>query len=125
MMEVHFVHQASDGSLAVIGVILQNGSFNSSLQPLFEACPKTAGDLNNAHIACSVNSFLPSSKQYYTYSGSLTTSPYTAGLTWIVYKEPKFLSEEQLIKYAHIYPEANARIFQPMASRLVYENINL
>lgn len=34
-------------------------------------------------------------KHYYTYKGSLTTSPYFESVTWLVYRTPIFISKKQ------------------------------
>lgn len=36
---------------------------------------------------------------YWTYQGSLTTPPCNECVTWIVFKEPITVTEEQVIKY--------------------------
>uniref|UniRef100_A0A8C4WT16 Carbonic anhydrase 7 n=1 Tax=Gopherus evgoodei TaxID=1825980 RepID=A0A8C4WT16_9SAUR len=42
---------------------------------------------------------LPSSLNYWTYPGSLTTPPLYESVTWIVLKEPIRISEKQLEKF--------------------------
>ena len=40
--------------------------------------------------------FLPSSKSYWTYLGSLTTPPLCESVTWIVFKQPIEISSVQM-----------------------------
>lgn len=47
--------------------------------------------------SCDPAAFLPKeSKAYWTYEGSLTTPPFNESVTWILFKEPVTVSEEQL-----------------------------
>lgn len=36
------------------------------------------------------------SRHYYTYKGSLTTPPYYESVTWIVYRNPIYVSRQQV-----------------------------
>ncbi len=38
---------------------------------------------------------------YFTYSGSLTTPPLFESVTWLVYKDPITISEEQVLVFSH------------------------
>ena len=43
-MEMHLVHSAADGSLLVIGVLIEQGKTNSVLAPIFNHLPEAAGE---------------------------------------------------------------------------------
>ncbi|KAK9510093.1 hypothetical protein O3M35_004950 [Rhynocoris fuscipes] len=63
--------------------------------------------------------------QYYTYSGSTTTPPFPTSVTWIVLRQPIFISHEQLDRLRLLLgPEGiireNWREVQPIAGRFVY-----
>ncbi len=42
--------------------------------------------------------FLPASRSYYTYTGSLTTYPCTEGVTWLVFEDTIFMSSRDIKK---------------------------
>ena len=43
-----------------------------------------------------ISKILPEDKSYFTYPGSLTTPPLFESVTWVVFKDPIEMSEEQL-----------------------------
>jgi carbonic anhydrase len=43
-----------------------------------------------------IANFLPENQAYWTYEGSLTTPPFNESVTWILFKEPVEVSQEQL-----------------------------
>jgi carbonic anhydrase len=122
-LEVHFVHVAESGAIAVIGVLLEVGAANAALEPIWPAVPTIPTALSSAARFNPSTLLPPSSTPYFTYSGSLTTSPFTTDLTWIVYKQPIRLSAAQLRRYAAAYPHPNARALQPLAGRTVFERV--
>jgi carbonic anhydrase len=87
-MELHIVHRNVLGDLAVIGVLMNVGSHpNELVDEIISEAPITAGT-SKGHREIDVQEMLPESRQYYTYSGSLTTPPCSEGVRWIVMKEP-------------------------------------
>jgi carbonic anhydrase len=130
-MEVHFVNIASDNSYAVVGVLINSGEYNSSLNTLFHDSPITVSGVNTFG-SFNIASLLPSElNNYYTYSGSLTTPNYGASsattnggpVTWIVLKNKITVSSSSFNFYKGIYAETNFRTIQPLNGRKVYENI--
>jgi carbonic anhydrase len=68
---------------------------------------------------------MPSSTSpYYTYNGSLTTSPFSDRLTWIVFKPTLTMSAAQVLRYADLFKEPNARPLQSLRGRAIYERIS-
>ncbi len=61
---------------------------------------------------------LPESRVHYAYDGSLTTPPYTEGVTWIVMKESATLHPEWIETFSERYG-ANNRPIQTLGSRTV------
>lgn len=126
-MEIHFVNKSSTGAYAVLGVIVKNGSLNSSLQTLIENSPSEIGS-NSFQDSFNLSSIMPTeTNKYYSYSGSLTTpfldlTPNEGPLTWFVFKNNISLTTEQLNAYKAKYAEPNFRVIQPLNNRVVYEN---
>ncbi|WP_276835262.1 carbonic anhydrase family protein [Chryseobacterium cucumeris] len=130
-MEIHFVNSASDNSYAVLAVMLDLGSENISLQDLFEQSPTISNGINSSNMTFDITNLLPSNtRQYYTYSGSLTTpnfgsnSAITNGgpVTWFVFKNGLQLSADNFNNYKSIYTQPNFRTIQPLNGRKVYSN---
>jgi carbonic anhydrase len=110
-MEMHLVHQALDGSNAVIGVFLKRGTSSGALGPIFANLPD---DINVHHpLDAPFNpiTFLPRSRAHYRYVGSLTTPPCTEGVQWVVMREPVTISDEDMAQFAERI-HFNARFVQ-------------
>lgn len=126
-MEVHLVHQSDAGKLAVVGVFIEKGEENEVLHEIFEASPHETGVINELHHF-NASKLLPEhKKEYFTYSGSLTTPgggvtvvPYLPGLKWFVFKHPIEVAEHDYDEYTELYEEPNARPIQPLLGRKVY-----
>lgn len=130
-MEIHFVNVASDNSYAVLGVMVDLGNTNTSLQSLFSQSPAVNNGVSSSNTVFNIASLLPDNmREYYTYSGSLTTpnfgshSAITNGgpVTWFVFKNKQQLSTANFNNYKSIYTEPNFRAIQPLNGRKVYVN---
>ena len=120
-LECHFVHKASSGDLAVVGVFVKPGASNATLQAIFDAMPMTEGPQVTANGSVDPAALLPKSSAYVRYMGSLTTPPCSEGLTWTVFKEPIEASKDQIQKFASLFP-GNARPVQKRNRRIVVES---
>lgn len=96
-LEMHFVHQALDGSYAVVGVLFKLGEENPFLAKYLSFFPlekdEKKTDLTNPIELASV---LPESKTYFHYAGSLTTPPCSETVQWHILLEKLTLSNDQL-----------------------------
>ena len=121
-MELHLVHKARDGSLAVVAVFLDEGHSNQTVATIWDNLP---GEMEKEyapdHVEIEAVHLLPANHRYYTFPGSLTTPPCSEGVTWLVMAKPMTLSKEQIAKFAAIYPN-NARPVQPLNGRVVQES---
>ncbi len=118
-MEAHFVHAAKDGSLAVIGVMMEVGEENATLAKLWEKMPMKAGEKNVLDTTVKAADLLPENRDYYRFNGSLTTPPCTEGVLWLVMKTPITISEDQLKAFQKVMKHPNNRPVQPLNARAV------
>ena len=116
-LELHLVHQASNGNLAVVGVMLENGTANAALETVFANMPLKEG-VKTANGTINASSFLPGNRSYYTYAGSLTTPPCSQNVKWIVLKNPITASQAQIDAFTNIF-QVNARPVQPVNGRII------
>lgn len=116
-MEVHFVHKAANGNLAVLGVMIAKGDENPALESIWKLMPEKAGDLVKSAQTLNPEALLPEDDQVsYRYAGSLTTPPCSEIVSWVVYRTPITASSEQIAQFARLFP-LNARPVQPLNRR--------
>jgi carbonic anhydrase len=120
-MVVHLVHKADDGQLAVVAILLERGSENPFIQTLWNHMPLERNmPVAPPSATVDLNTLLPTSRNYYTYMGSLTTPPCSEGVLWLVMKQPVQVSQEQINIFSRLYRN-NARPIQPTGGRLIKE----
>lgn len=95
-MEVHLVHLSSDSTLLVVSVLFKKGKENPFLKSFIDDIPKNKDEKTQNPKPINLMSFLPTNKQFYTYSGSLTTPPYTEGVRWLIFKQNAEASAAQI-----------------------------
>jgi carbonic anhydrase len=121
-MVVHLRHEADDGKLAVVAVLLEKGGENPLLQTVWNNLPLEKDDaVAPPTLTLDAGQLLPQSRAYYTYMGSLTTPPCSEGVLWLVLKQPQQVSAEQLAIFARLYKN-NARPLQPSFDRVIKES---
>ena len=119
-MEVHLVHQSATGKLLVIGVFLNRGKANHYLQQLLTRIPKAKNSpQDDSTVTLNPMELLPANHSYYQFMGSLTTPPCTEGLTWIVMRQPIFVSRQQVNTYKNKVIKMSARPIQKLNGRQV------
>lgn len=119
--ELHIVHKSADGNLAVVGLLLQEGSANPAFDPFINNLPAEKSDVKDAGVKINAMDFLPSIQTTYRYSGSLTTPPCSEGVSWLVMTKPVELSSDQLSKLESVFEENN-RPVQPLNERSLSED---
>eukprot|EP00096_Caligus_rogercresseyi_P012854 TRINITY_DN551_c0_g1_i1.p1 TRINITY_DN551_c0_g1~~TRINITY_DN551_c0_g1_i1.p1 ORF type:complete len:261 (-),score=69.52 TRINITY_DN551_c0_g1_i1:166-948(-) len=107
--ELHLVHwntkyaspeeaaEKEDG-LAVLGMFIEVGTKHEEFNKIVEALDriKYKGDQTVLASPVDPTKFLPESKDFWTYEGSLTTPPLYESVTWLVFRQPIQFSEEQI-----------------------------
>ena len=125
--ELHYVHIRSDGRMAVIGVLIEEGTKpNPYLQTILDNTPHEP----NAHNTTSglwidPLRLLPSPQRgvFYTYAGSLTTPPCSEGVAWYVLNKPITATAEQIQQLQPFEPELNNREPQLLRGREVLRTL--
>ena len=119
-LEGHLVHIDDFGGLAVLGVFLKEGdTTNAFLKPIFDNLPKTEGEVKTVSgVNVNVTGLLPRDREYYGYSGSLTTPPCSEGVSWMVLENTVTVSKAQLEQFRAIF-HGNARPEQPLNGRTI------
>ena len=119
-LETHLVHFDESGNIAVVGVLYRLGKANETLQAVIDNAPgQGEGDTvpSSPLAACA---FLPASRGYYAYIGSLTTPPYTEGVRWFVLSDMLEVSAEQAKQLTALTGGcANNRELQPLNGRQI------
>jgi carbonic anhydrase len=118
-MELHLVHQSSDGELAVVGVFFRMGVAHPTIRILWDNLPDQAGDeFQSEELTIDPLDLVPAQSSVYTYTGSLTTPPYTEGVQWILFNDPLPVPPEQVERFKALFG-TNARPVQPLGDRTI------
>ena len=117
-IELHFVHKAQDGRLAVIAVFFKEGATNAAFQAILDDVKANEGSDVASGLSLNVAELLPTNKSYYHYLGSLTTPPLTENVEWYVMANPVEVSAEQIAAFNEYY-EGNNREVQPLGERTI------
>jgi carbonic anhydrase len=121
-MVVHLMHEASDGKVAGVAVLLTASGANATIQRIWDHMPKSQGKEEEiAGVEVDPAGLLPNDTAYYMYMGSLTAPPCSEGVAWFVLKTPVDISPEQIDAFAKLYPH-DVRPLQPLNGRVVKVN---
>ena len=95
-MVAHLMHEASDGKVATVAVLLNAGSANRTVDQLWEHMSKTPGKEEViAGVEVNPAGLLPRDTSYYNYMGSVTAPPCAEGVSWFVLKTPVWISPQK------------------------------
>ena len=114
--EVHFVHEAPDGTLAVIGVLIEGGGPEGVLDAMMAVATDDEGKADIA--AQNLHALLPDDLAVYRYVGSLTTPPCSEVVDWNLLQTPIQVSDAALARLTEL-SNNDARPVQPLARRFV------
>jgi carbonic anhydrase len=121
-LEAHFVHATTDGKLAVVGVMFEEGEANPILTKVWSKFPLKRGDKTALTLSADeIKAMMPTDKEYYKFMGSLTTPPCSENVKWHVFKTPVTISKEQVKEFFDIYGHANNRPIQATNKRTIEE----
>ena len=117
-MEMHFVHEADDGALTVVGLLVEEGADNPSIASIWERLAEAPGSEATVRIASEFGQdlFAGDATGAWYYSGSLTTPPCSEGVNWYVRRTPTELSARQIEAFTAVY-DHNNRPVQPLNAR--------
>ena len=119
-MVAQLVHQAADGELAIVAVMIKAGtSPHPELARIWRHMPAEPNTRNRPpHIYINAGRLLPSRRDYFSYTGSLTTPPCTEGVRWFVLDTPVEVSKQQVARIRDLFG-SNVRPVQPLYLREV------
>ena len=121
-MEMHFVHQAEDGALAVIGVFIEEGAENRALAPLWKQLAEAPGTEATVELPVKFGDRIFTTggqSGVFHYEGSLTAPPCTEGVKWFLRRTPTQLSRAQIAAFTAVY-DHNNRPVQALNDRVCY-----
>lgn len=120
-LEGHLVHANAKGELAVVAVMFEPGQANAALSQAWQLLPAKAGESHAFKEPISAEQLLPIKRDYYRFSGSLTTPPCSEGVRWLVMKQPVQVSQAQIDAFKAVMHHPNNRPVQPLHGRLVLQ----
>jgi len=118
-MEVHLVHKDKSGNLAVVGIFMQRGAMNPTVQKVLDNASSTINEVVSVrNIKIDAAEILPENRQAFHYTGSLTTPPCSENVNWYVLKDAVEVSDSQVKKLAALIGQ-NARPLQAVNWRTI------
>ena len=119
-MEIHLVHADDQSRLAVLGIFSTVGGSSAALDVVFDEVPDGTESIDLRAAGIPVVDLLPADLgRWLSYTGSLTTPPFTEQVQWIVLEQPIEVSESEIAAMRDRFG-ANARPVQPTHGRRVH-----
>ncbi|XVE95889.1 hypothetical protein REPUB_Repub02eG0174100 [Reevesia pubescens] len=114
-LEIHIVHQDAQNQVAVVSMVFQIGQVDPFLSSLLSSIRSLGGgELDVGNVNPVDIGFV--GRNYYRYTGSLTTPPCTEGVVWTVFQQVKTASTEQIQALKDAIPEENKNNSRPTQS---------
>lgn len=118
-MEVHLVHKTQDHQYVVVAIFMDKGKHNPHIQKIWDRIPTEQNkEVIYKDDLFNVGDLLPKTKEYFHYSGSLTTPPCSENVSWFILEQPIEVSSDQILFFQK-FIEHNARPTQKMHHRIV------
>lgn len=121
-LEFHLVHRSVHNELLVVGVTVlpSERPINTTLAALDDKALNAGGGLS---VPIDLDRLLPENKQFYHYTGSLTTPPTSGPVEWIVFRQQSFMRQGLLQAFKKNIGKTN-RPLQPIKNRPIYLSID-
>ncbi len=113
-VEQHFVHRGPNGETLVLGLFLVPGGHREQIP---RHLPRECGP--PLHATGDLTGALPRDLSTFRYRGSLTTSPFSEPVSWLVLRHPLAVAAGGIVGYRRLFPDGNAREVQPLNGRRV------
>ena len=120
-LEIHFVHANTQGELAVVAMMFEQGTENPMLKRMWHRLPKKQGEKVVLKNPQPVNEMLPKNLDYHRFSGSLTPPPCSEGVRGLILKETHQASAKQISEFSKLMGHPNNRPVQSLNGRVVLE----
>ena len=96
-MEMHLVHTAAAGKLAVVGVLIDESAHNKAFEPVWANLPKQKGmKTHYSAVTLEVEGLLPVGAHVVSLRQLADDAAVSEGVSWIVMSTPIRLSAAQI-----------------------------
>ncbi len=118
-LEAHFTHVSKDGKFAIIATMFEKSSTkNKIIETIWNNIPQEPEKSVDFALPISdIKKLLPDTKDYYSFTGSLTVPPCTENVKWFVLKKHSSVSKDEVIKLFQLYNRTNHRPLQKTNKR--------
>ncbi|QVL45405.1 MAG: carbonic anhydrase family protein [Methylophilaceae bacterium] len=120
-LEAQFLHEDTNGNVAFLAVMYEQGNENKAITKLWQQLPKRKGKPSKLNTTVLAGELMPRPKDYYRFGGSLTTPPCTEGVVWLIMKTTMTVSQQQINAFKAVMGADNNRPVQPLNGRMVIE----
>ena len=118
--EIHMVHKRGGDTVAVIGTWVEQGEHkNLAWAAIFDHLSGRDTATVQVDLASLFQLHDLNRERVYRYCGSLTTHPYTTGITWLMRDHVIYLSHDQIRKLKEVMREPYSRGVQPLHGRMI------
>lgn len=117
-LEMHLVHVGTNSVVLVIAILIEIGSSNIALEPIFRELPALPGATRDV-LGVNLIALIPPVLESFRYSGSHTSVPFNEGIEFVVLTDSITLTSQQIGAFQALYPTGNSRPVQPLNGRAI------